>query len=146
MTPPSGVPGLPTSPPFFSSGETISQARLSRPPSGPSACAVPGAAAKAARQTQSALIFVLKKSAVAPRRLAAPPATGPQHRFGVPDPPVLGVEGRGCSQLSATDIRAVDQQALLSALHIQDDLGDRDVGDRFEAGPDPGPDRIDPRR
>ena len=42
------------------------------------------------------------------------------------------------------EVGAVDQQALLAALHFEDELGDRGVGDGFEGVADPPVlDRVD---
>jgi hypothetical protein len=39
--------------------------------------------------------------------------------------------------LGGAEVGAVDQQALLAALHFEHELADRRVGDRFEGVPDP---------
>ena len=41
------------------------------------------------------------------------------------------------------EVAGVDQQALLAALHLEDELGDRGVGDRFEGVADAAVDGVD---
>src|SRR5258708_3044488 len=45
---------------------------------------------------------------------------------------------------SPTEIAAVDDQALLAALHAQDDFGERRVGSGFDRGSDPTLGGVDP--
>ena len=58
-------------------------------------------------------------------------------------PPVLG--GHLCRgpMGAAADVGGVAEQALRPALHRQDELGDRGVGDDFEGGADAAVDGVD---
>ena len=58
-------------------------------------------------------------------------------------PPVLGGQLEGDVPLLRAETGAVLQQALLAALEVQDELGDRGVGDALEAGAGPAFDRVD---
>src|SRR3954447_7783356 len=49
---------------------------------------------------------------------------------------VLALESCLGAVLGFADVFAVDDQPLLAALHLQDELGDRGVGDAFEGAAD----------
>src|SRR6187549_2075460 len=83
----------------------------------------------------------------ASRGLAAgallPAAARPYQRPQAPPLPVLGPQRHGGTVAPGAEVGRVDDQALLGALHAQDDPGQGGVGGLGEGGADAAPDRVD---
>src|SRR5437868_12086622 len=81
------------------------------------------------------------------RALLLAPALHRELRLEVGDAAVLGGEAGDGAVGAGADVAAVfDQALLLAAAHLQDDLGDGDVGEDFEAGSEAFADRVDAGR
>src|SRR4051794_29901918 len=68
--------------------------------------------------------------------LLLPPALRLHHGVELVALAVLALEGRLGAVLGLADVDAVDDQPLLAALHLEDELADRGVGHPFEGAAD----------